>query len=56
MVKKDELNQVIETSWQELKKAWSMIKMVKGSEYIEAPASQAKKLKIILVSFLITIS
>ncbi|HDR6217939.1 hypothetical protein COK37_19245 [Bacillus thuringiensis] len=53
--KNDELNQVIETSWQELKKAWSMIKTVKGSKYIEASASQAKKLKIILVSFLITI-
>ncbi|MDA1774935.1 phage head closure protein [Bacillus cereus] len=41
VVIKDELNQVIETSWQELKKAWSMIKTVKGSEYIEASASQA---------------
>ncbi|QWH76441.1 head-tail adaptor protein [Bacillus mycoides] len=40
---KDELNQVIETSWQELKKAWSMIKTVKGSEYIEASASQATR-------------
>ncbi|PGZ08890.1 head-tail adaptor protein [Bacillus cereus] len=40
---KDELNQVIETSWQELKKAWSMIKTVKGSEYIEAAASQATR-------------
>lgn len=39
----DELNQVIETSWQELKKAWSMIKTVKGSEYIEASASQATR-------------
>ncbi|MEK4707077.1 phage head closure protein [Bacillus sp. FSL R10-2780] len=40
---KDELNQVIETSWQEFKKAWSMIKTVKGSEYIEASASQATR-------------
>ncbi|EJV82075.1 phage head closure protein [Bacillus cereus] len=43
VVIKDELNQVIETSWQELKKAWSMIKTVKGSEYIEASASQATR-------------
>ncbi|PFX53359.1 phage head closure protein [Bacillus toyonensis] len=41
---KDELNQVIETSWQEVKKAWSMIKTVKGSEYIEASASQATRI------------
>lgn len=40
----DELNQVIETSWQELKKAWSMIKTVKGSEYIEASASQSTRI------------
>ena len=44
VVIKDELNQVIETSWQELKKAWSMIKTVKGSEYIEASASQATRI------------
>ncbi|PEW56446.1 head-tail adaptor protein [Bacillus cereus] len=43
VVIKDELNQVIETSWQELKKAWSMIKTMKGSEYIEASASQATR-------------
>ena len=43
VVIKDELNQVIETSWQELKKAWAMIKTVKGSEYIEASASQATR-------------
>ncbi|PQZ54502.1 head-tail adaptor protein [Bacillus sp. MYb209] len=43
VVIKDELNQVIETSWQELKKTWSMIKTVKGSEYIEASASQATR-------------
>ncbi|MED3271477.1 phage head closure protein [Bacillus thuringiensis] len=43
VVMKDELNQVIETSWQELKKAWSMIKTMKGSEYIEASASQATR-------------
>ncbi|PHD42962.1 head-tail adaptor protein [Bacillus toyonensis] len=43
VVIKDELNQVIETSWQEVKKAWSMIKTVKGSEYIEASASQATR-------------
>ncbi|KAA0746009.1 phage head closure protein [Bacillus wiedmannii] len=44
VVIKDELNQVIETSWQELKKAWSMIKTVKGSEYIEASASRATRI------------
>jgi SPP1 family predicted phage head-tail adaptor len=44
VVIKDELNQVIETSWQEGKKAWSMIKTVKGSEYIEASASQATRI------------
>ncbi|WP_249710654.1 phage head closure protein [Bacillus cereus] len=44
VVIKDELNQVIETSWQELKKAWSMIKTVKGSEYVEASASQATRI------------
>ncbi|MEV5110917.1 phage head closure protein [Bacillus sp. LBA3-1-1.1] len=44
VVIKDELNQVIETSWQELKKAWAMIKTVKGSEYIEASASQATRI------------
>ncbi|PEZ41728.1 head-tail adaptor protein [Bacillus thuringiensis] len=43
VVIKDELNQVIETSWQELKKAWSMIKTMKGSEYIEASASQVTR-------------
>ncbi|MDM5235469.1 phage head closure protein [Bacillus cereus] len=43
VVIKDELNQVIETSWQELKKAWSMIKTVKGSEYIKASVSQATR-------------
>ncbi|MED0970071.1 phage head closure protein [Bacillus paramycoides] len=44
VVIKDELNQVIETDdWQEVKKAWSMIKTVKGSEYIEASASQATR-------------
>ncbi|MBK5471437.1 phage head closure protein [Bacillus sp. TH19] len=44
VVIKDELNQVIEISWQELKKAWAMIKTVKGSEYIEASASQATRI------------
>lgn len=44
VVIKDELNQVIETSWQEVKKAWSMIKTVKGYEYIEASASQATRI------------
>ncbi|EOV9525578.1 phage head closure protein [Bacillus cytotoxicus] len=44
VVIKDELNQVIETSWQEVKKAWSMIKTMKGSEYIEASASQATRI------------
>ncbi|MGG0253196.1 phage head closure protein [Bacillus toyonensis] len=44
VVIKDELNQVIETSWQEVKKAWSMIKTVKGSEYVEASASQATRI------------
>ncbi|MED3275054.1 phage head closure protein [Bacillus thuringiensis] len=44
VVIKDELNQVIETSWQELKKAWAMIKTVKGSEYIEASASQSTRI------------
>ncbi|WJE24540.1 phage head closure protein [Bacillus cereus] len=43
IVIKDELNQVIETSWQELKKAWAMVKTVKGSEYIAASASQATR-------------
>ncbi|PFY95346.1 phage head closure protein [Bacillus wiedmannii] len=43
VVIKDELNQVIETDWQEVKKAWSMIKTVKGSEYIEASVSQATR-------------
>ncbi|HDR8070579.1 TPA: phage head closure protein [Bacillus cereus] len=43
VVIKDELNQVIETSWSEFKKAWAMIKTVKGSEYIEASASQATR-------------
>ncbi|PFJ07577.1 head-tail adaptor protein [Bacillus cereus] len=42
---KDELNQDVETgNWQEVKKAWSMIKTVKGSEYIEASASQATRI------------
>ncbi|AFU14416.1 Phage head-tail adaptor [Bacillus thuringiensis MC28] len=44
VVIKDELNQVIETSWQGVKKAWSMIKTVKGSEYVEAAASQATRI------------
>ncbi|MEC2714050.1 phage head closure protein [Bacillus cereus] len=44
VVIKDELNQVIETSWQEVKKAWAMIKTVKGSEYIEASASQSTRI------------
>ncbi|HDR7449342.1 TPA: phage head closure protein [Bacillus toyonensis] len=42
---KDELNQEVETgNWQEVKKAWSMIKTVKGYEYIEASASQATRI------------
>ncbi|MBJ8085258.1 phage head closure protein [Bacillus cereus] len=44
VVIKDELNQVIETSWQEVKRAWAMIKTVKGSEYIEASASQSTRI------------
>ncbi|MGG0261496.1 phage head closure protein [Bacillus mycoides] len=45
VVIKDELNQIIESDdWQEVKKAWSMIKTVKGSEYIEASASQATRI------------
>ncbi|MGH1313743.1 phage head closure protein [Bacillus toyonensis] len=44
VVIKDELNQVTETDWQEVKKAWSMIKTVKGSEYIKASASQATRI------------
>lgn len=41
---KDELNQAIETgNWEEVKSAWAMIKTVKGSEYIEASASQATR-------------
>ncbi|MFJ8354097.1 phage head closure protein [Bacillus paramycoides] len=42
---KDELNQEVETgNWQEVKKAWAMIKTVKGSEYIEASTSQATRI------------
>ncbi|WP_144561681.1 phage head closure protein [Bacillus mycoides] len=41
---KDELGQVIETSWKEFKKAWAMLKTVKGSEYIAASASQATRI------------
>ncbi|MDI6677011.1 phage head closure protein [Bacillus wiedmannii] len=41
---KDELNQEIDTDWQEVKKAWAMIKTVKGSEYIEASASQSTRI------------
>ncbi|MBJ8044191.1 phage head closure protein [Bacillus cereus group sp. N17] len=42
---KDELNQEVETGdWQEVKKAWAMIKTVKGSEYIEASASQSMRI------------
>ncbi|QWU46370.1 phage head closure protein [Bacillus sp. NP247] len=41
---KDELNQPIETDWKEVKRVWSMIKTVKGSEYIEASASQATRI------------
>ncbi|MEK4603087.1 phage head closure protein [Bacillus sp. FSL L8-0099] len=41
---KDELNQPIATDWQEVKKAWAMIKTVKGSEYIEASASQSTRI------------
>ncbi|PFE67394.1 head-tail adaptor protein [Bacillus cereus] len=45
VVIKDELNQEVETdNWQEVKKAWAMIKTVKGSEYIEASASQATRI------------
>lgn len=44
VVIKGELNQVIETSWQEVKRAWAMIKTVKGSEYIEASASQSTRI------------
>ncbi|HDR4573361.1 phage head closure protein (plasmid) [Bacillus cytotoxicus] len=40
----DDLGQVIETSWTELKKAWAMIKTLKGSEYMEASASQATRI------------
>ncbi|MDC2863863.1 phage head closure protein [Bacillus sp. BP-3] len=38
---KDDLGQVIEIDWKEFKKAWAMIKTLKGSEYIAASASQA---------------
>ncbi|PGU05360.1 phage head closure protein [Bacillus cereus] len=42
---KDELNQEVETgNWQEVKKAWAMIKTVKGSEYIEASVSQSTRI------------
>ncbi|CUB50495.1 Phage head-tail joining protein [Bacillus subtilis] len=41
---KDELNQVIEISWQEVKRAWAMIKTVKGSEYMEASGSQSTRM------------
>ncbi|EMY5504267.1 phage head closure protein [Bacillus wiedmannii] len=42
---KDGLNQEVETgNWQEVKKAWAMIKTVKGSEYIEASASQSTRI------------
>ncbi|MFE6708727.1 phage head closure protein [Bacillus thuringiensis] len=42
---KDDLNQEVETgNWQEVKKAWAMIKTVKGSEYIEASASQSTRI------------
>ncbi|PEA23092.1 head-tail adaptor protein [Bacillus cereus] len=45
VVIKDELNQEVETdNRQEVKKAWAMIKTVKGSEYIEASASQATRI------------
>lgn len=37
---KDDLGQVIEIDWKELKKAWAMIKTLKGSEYIAASSSQ----------------
>lgn len=37
---KDELGQK-ETTWDEYKKAWSMIKTVKGSEYAAAASTQA---------------
>ncbi|MGI2801624.1 phage head closure protein [Bacillus cereus group sp. BfR-BA-01360] len=40
----DEFGQVIETSWTELKKVWAMIKTLKGSEYMEASASQATRI------------
>ncbi|MCQ6530664.1 phage head closure protein [Bacillus mycoides] len=41
----DELGQISEDeiTWKELKKAWAMIKMLKGFEYIAAAASQATK-------------
>ena len=42
VVIKDELNQVIETSWPEFKSLGDD-KTVKGSEYIEASASQATR-------------
>ncbi|OOR05096.1 head-tail adaptor protein [Bacillus cereus] len=51
VVIKDELNQVIETSWPEFKKAWAMIKTVKGSEYIEASASQATRIYRFVISY-----
>ncbi|SFC02757.1 phage head-tail adaptor, putative, SPP1 family [Bacillus sp. 491mf] len=41
---KDDLGQVIETDWKEVKKAWAMIKTLKGSEYIEASTSQATRI------------
>ncbi|CUB59434.1 Phage head-tail joining protein [Bacillus subtilis] len=44
VVIKDELNQPIETDWKEVKRAWAMIKTVKGSEYMEASASQSTRM------------
>ncbi|WP_242223768.1 phage head closure protein [Bacillus cereus group sp. BfR-BA-01380] len=41
---KDDLGQVTETSWKEIKKAWAMIKTLKGSEYMAASASQATRI------------
>ncbi|PEA54505.1 head-tail adaptor protein [Bacillus pseudomycoides] len=46
IVIEDELGQTSEDeiTWKELKKAWAIIKTLKGSEYIAASASQATRM------------
>lgn len=48
---KDDLGQVIETSWKEFKKAWAMTKTLKGSEYIAASASQVTRIYRFVIPF-----